>query len=136
MISSLTLDQHYVAQPSKLPSERKRFANIPIEDLTAGLTDDDIDALDRADMAIIRNAAALLAKGDHKTAAKVLFSFGTAPRTKATADALQKLQVRVRAIAIYIAAFDTPALPDDINQVDSNFSISDLYKCNLKKSCS
>jgi hypothetical protein len=83
----------------------------------------------RADMAIIRNAAALLAKGDRKTAAKVLFSLGTAPRTssKATADALQKLQVRT------IATFDTPALPDDIAQVDSNFSASDLYKCNLKK---
>jgi hypothetical protein len=39
-----------LVQPSKLPSERKQFANIPIEDLT----DDDINALDRADMAIIR----------------------------------------------------------------------------------
>jgi hypothetical protein len=27
----------------------------------------------------------------------------------------------------------TPALPGDIAQVDSNFSASDLYKCNLKK---
>jgi hypothetical protein len=81
-------------------------------------------------MAIIRNATALLAKGDRKTAAKVLFNLGTAPRTnyKATADALQKLQVRT------ISAFNTPLIPNDIAQVDSNFSASDLYKSNLKKS--
>jgi hypothetical protein len=61
-LDDITIDlDPALAQPSQLPSERKRFANIPIEDLT----DDDIDALDRADMAIIRNAAcaaALLVK--------------------------------------------------------------------------
>jgi hypothetical protein len=39
-------------------------------------------------MAIIRNAATLLTKGDRKTAAKVLFSLDTAPHTKTTAGAL------------------------------------------------